>query len=61
MKRKLFKLESMLKGLLVVLSFIFLFPTFGFVVYWMFIHFSVYKSIAGCAFMWMLIHVNKSM
>lgn len=61
MKRKLFKLESMLKGLLVVLSFIFLFPTFGFIVYWTFIQFSVYKSIAGCVFMWMLIHVNKSM
>lgn len=61
MKRKLFKIESILKGLLVVLSFILLFPTFGFVVYWMFIQFSVYKAIAGCVFMWMLIHVNKSM
>ena len=60
--KKLFSnLEVFLKFLLTAVSFIFLIPTFGYIVFFLFVSFDLCRVIAGCVVLYILLHLNKSL
>lgn len=64
MKKKVLKfggiVEAILKMIIIGVSFAVIAPSFGFVLYYL-VCFDFYKVIAGCAVLWISIHINKSL
>lgn len=64
MKKKVLKfggiVEAILKMIIIGVSFAVIAPAFGFVLYYL-VCFDFHKIIAGCAVLWISIHINKSL
>ena len=61
MRRLFDKLEVLLKSVLVAVSFLLLFPTLVYVVYFLLVCYDLTRVIAGVITVWILLHLNKSL
>ena len=52
---------NLMMRVLTAMSFIMLFVNFGYIVYYQFVCYDIYKVITGCITLCVMIHLNKSL